>query len=177
MLGSPENLRARKRKWIVLGTIVTLSVLITVGSIAVRSAMYALQAEKTLQAYRLVMDLLCVYVQTSSGDWPQNWNDLRSASHAQQNGMWRWPQDSEEIQERISLDFGVRCEDIAAMDPQEFQVVQQTEPNYGPDEFLIRRLLQACRQSKVHQPVPAVSENSVERRPANENIHSGPRVP
>lgn len=63
----------------------------------------AIQAEKTFHAERLVMDLVCSFVEQEKR-WPQNWEQLRRMAPSKQ-GMWIWPDEISDIRKRVEINF------------------------------------------------------------------------
>lgn len=105
----------------------------------------SLEAERTNQAYLLVLDLVSVYV-TRTGEWPKGWEALRSTSPRRIRGAWRWPEDVALVQQRVVVDFAVRSEDVGLMTPDSFSAVRQTNPNYGPETDAVRHLIGECQK-------------------------------
>jgi len=117
----------------------------------------SLDAERTLHAYDLVLQLLTVYVNQNSGRWPKNWDDLTTVSLAEQSSIFRWPNEVDEIRQRVYVDFSINGLDVAAMNVDDFSAVKQIGPNYGPSERRIRELLEATRresQESSHAEAP-----------------------
>ena len=114
------------------------------------------EAEKTLHAYMLVLDVVDAYVQKTGGKWPRSWNDLYSVNL--KVGIWKWPQDHQEVKKRISIDFSTDCEQVSNMTTEQFSAIQQTSPNYGPPRGRIDRLIQDCRreQEDVNEDVKGI---------------------
>jgi hypothetical protein len=111
--------------------------LVTAFAIAISIACFAiwrgisdsLRAENTLPAHRLVLDLLEVYVK-DNGKWPENWDALLTTVPAQEPNLWKWPYDLNEIRNRVRVDFSLRIDEVAAMDVDSFDAVQQVGPHY-----------------------------------------------
>jgi len=104
----------------------------------------SLEAERTLGASYLVLDILTAYVQQKSA-WPASWSDLVPISpHAQYSGL-DWPADADDIRRRIDLDFTLCVSEVAAMDVEDFTAVRPLGPNYGLHEGRIKQLLQVAR--------------------------------
>jgi hypothetical protein len=103
----------------------------------------SLEAEKTLHAYRLVLDLVSTHIDKTPGQWPRSWDDLRRLSPSRES-MWKWPSDIDEIQKRIRIDFSLTIADVAKQNPDSFHAIQQIGPNYGSDDSHI--LLSICKK-------------------------------
>ena len=91
------------------------------------AARTALDAESTLHAFLYTLELTDLYQESHLGAWPPDWKSLEQIPYARE-GVWRWPEDSKEIQQRITIDFNVEPEDIAAMSADEFWAIRQREP-------------------------------------------------
>ena len=100
------------------------------------------EAEKTLHAYRLVLDVLIEYVETE-GEWPTGWTDMEAVKPPGEYGLWRWPDDIDEVRKRITVEFDLRGKDLTVMTADSFDLVRQSDPNYGPYAYgAIDRLLE-----------------------------------
>ncbi len=133
------------RRSFLLGCLVAVSMVV----IAVwRSVQVSLEAEKTLGGYLLVLDALTIYVSENTGQWPQSWEDLATASPREEYAGWSWPRDIREIRKRIWIDFSTSAHELASASPEQFTAVKQIGPNYGPREGKINVLLQAIRESR-----------------------------
>lgn len=114
-------------------------------------ASVSLDAERTHQAYYLVMESLTRYVQENSGGWPKDWDDLATVWPA--GRMYELPKDLAQIQRRVYVDFSVSVADVGAMEADRFSVVKPIGPNYGPLDRQIRDLIEIARRE---------SQNSVD---------------
>jgi hypothetical protein len=128
-----------------------VAVLVIIGAVVVFGAwcLYcgisvSLEAEKTLGAYRMVLDRVSVYVEKTSGQWPRSWDDLRPLSPSKESHGWKWPRDIEEIQRRIRIDFSVTCAEVAKQDPENFHAIEQIGPNFG--SYHSHFLLEVCNK-------------------------------
>jgi recombinational DNA repair protein RecT len=92
-----------------------------------QAARTALDAEWTFQAFLCVLELTDQYQESHQGEWPPDWQALKQIPYDRE-GMWKWPEDSAEIQQRITIDFNVEPEDVAAMSADEFRAIRQREP-------------------------------------------------
>jgi hypothetical protein len=110
-----------------------------------RSVMVSLDAERTLGAYYLVLDVLTVYVQQNSA-WPANWDDVAVIKPEQRYGF-AWPADLDDVRGRIRVDFALQLSEVAAMDPDRFLAVEQVGWNYGPHRGRSERLVNAARRA------------------------------
>jgi hypothetical protein len=107
----------------------------------------AIEAEKTLHAYYIVIDLCTRYAATNSGKWPSSWQDLINLKPTIETGGWAWPRDVSQIQERITIDFSVTPDRLIKTDPRSFTAIQQLGPNFGPDETRVIALQSELRKS------------------------------
>ncbi len=143
--------------WKVISRI-TLVVVGIVGllvlTLAVIGIRMSLEAERTLHAHLLVMDVVGVYVTQHHGHWPRHWNDLYSTLPSRSHGIWNWPTDAAALRKRIIVDFSVSCEDVAEQTPATFSAVRQTSPNYADNPNSVERLIQVCRQACGSKSAP-----------------------
>lgn len=135
---------APRKTTLVLGLVAVIAcgVVLTCRSITV-----SLEAERTLHAYTLTLDVLEQYMSTNAGNWPRSWEDLARVTPEIQSPVFRWPDDLRRIRQRISIDFNLTREQVAATDPTEFSGVVQVGPNYGPDEARIRNLIMIAKKN------------------------------
>lgn len=114
------------------------------GIQAVRAA---LDAEHTLHAYRLALELTNRYQETHAGEWPPDWKALEQLPY-ERGGMWEWPDDLAEIQERITIDFAANPRDVAELTPAEFTAISQRQPNFpGSSDPHVEQLIDGLRNS------------------------------
>src|SRR5437868_383648 len=74
----------------------------------------SLEAERTLHAYSLTLDLTSVYCASHPGMWPRGWDDLINLKPLREHPIWQWPKDIAEIQSRIDVDFTTSLEQVEA---------------------------------------------------------------
>jgi hypothetical protein len=136
-----------KRRMLILATLVVVGTTAVTGLwLAYSAAQCALEAERTLHACRMVLDLIAVHVEKTSGQWPRSWDDLRELTCANESCGWKWPRDLDDIRKRIRVDFSLTCIDVAKQAPDSFQAVEQIGPNYGRLGVQENRLLTICRE-------------------------------
>ena len=92
-----------------------------------QAARTALNAEWTLHAFLCALELTDQYQRSHQGEWPPDWRALEQIPYDRE-GMWNWPEDSAEIQRRITIDFKVSPADVAAMSADDFRAIRQREP-------------------------------------------------
>ncbi|MCH8046242.1 MAG: hypothetical protein IID44_21235 [Planctomycetes bacterium] len=131
--------------WWLIGVVVV--VVLIIGYMLYRGVTSSIEAEYTLQADRLVLQVLTQHLKENSGKWPSSWTELQSTVPEAEYSMWKWPNDIDEIKERIHVDFTLQTEDVARMDVDSFTAVRQSYPNYGPNESFIERLIWTARES------------------------------
>lgn len=112
----------------------------------------SIEAEKTLHAYYLVLDILMVYAQSNDGRWPQKWDDLKGVTPERKHPIWIWPNDLASISQRVEVDFGWIPDGDTV--PTRFYAVRQLGPNYGPDDAWIKELLSYVNKKPVHTENP-----------------------
>jgi hypothetical protein len=128
----------------------------------------SIEAEKTNQAYRLVLDVVSVYVDRT-GEWPKHWSDLRSVSPKRSGGTWKWPEDVAEIQHHVAVDFTVQCSNVGQMDSNAFSAIKQIGPNYGSEVETVTHLIEKCQK--------AVTQKKANAGPNPSNQPSSPPSP
>ena len=134
---------------IIIGIACVAAWILVVGSFLVwgyLSVRVSLDAEKTLGAYRLVLEVIADYLKQSGGKWPKSWEELSNTQHGGYVGL-RWPSDLAEIKKRIRIDFDLTTTDVISTDYNHFTAVQQVGPNYGPYPWVIAKFLYDARQS------------------------------
>ena len=134
-----------RRAGCILGLVGILLAGLLIG-FAYQAETSSLEAEKTLHAYLVSLDLLTVYVRKNPGKWPTSWDDLIGVSPSTQSPIYHWPEDSGEFSRRVQIDFGLTRAQIAAQNEDNFSAVIQVGPNYGPEEPRIKMLLEAARR-------------------------------
>jgi hypothetical protein len=117
------------------------------------------EAQKTLTAYRLILEVLADYLTENGGKWPKSWDDLVNIRHSGYPGF-RWPDDVADVRKRIRINFDLSTSDVISTDIEHFTAVTQTEPNYGRYEELIDKFLYDARRSVGRNPERAVPKGS-----------------
>jgi hypothetical protein len=132
---------------------IVIASLVAVGAVAISgvwhlygAARWSLEAEKTLHAYGMVLDLVSAHVEKTAGQWPRSWDDLRVLSSSRESCGWRWPRDLDKIRERVRCDFSLACAEVARQSPDNFRAVEQIGPNFGCEWPEVCRLLAICRK-------------------------------
>jgi hypothetical protein len=109
---------------------------------------WSLEAERTLLANRVVLEVLENYLKKHPEGWPTSWEELRDtpvSAYVQGHG---WPENIEEIRRRIRVDFALTRPQVAAMNAETFSAVEPIGPNFGPDESAINQFLSVAREKK-----------------------------
>jgi hypothetical protein len=114
---------------------------------SVRTIAESLQAEDTLHAYDLVLDVVGAHLRGTSGTWPTSWDDLAGVRPEEDHSVFRWPQDMRKIRRRVRIDFTLSTREVARMDVAHFAAIQQIGPNFGNHEPAVRKLLHTVRQT------------------------------
>lgn len=109
----------------------------------------SMRAEETLHAYKLVADLVCVYLNEQGGKWPKDWDGLLAIEPSRTHGVWDWPEESEQVIKRLELDFSVTTAQVAAMKVETLDVIKQQWPHYEHDHYWSARLLEAAKRWHV----------------------------
>jgi len=107
----------------------------------------ALDAEQTLRAHNLVLDVIERFVE-EHGSWPTGWDDLDTVSDP--DGMSPscrdWPGGSERIRDRIRVRFGVSASELRDMTEPQFDLIEQTDPHYPITDGEIDMFLDRIRR-------------------------------
>lgn len=126
----------------------------------------ALQAEQTLHAAEFVFQLVDQFVH-DHGRWPTSWSELEQMPFpsdtpstlnqslvrnvADERGYW--PAASQEIQQRVMIDFQADPKTIATQNPRDFEAIKPIGPYYefrdtGP---WFPSLQKTIRKSVLHE--------------------------
>ena len=114
--------------------------------LVVHGVLASLEAEKTLHASTLVLDLITEYCQKHPGAWPASWQDLMAACPPCAGGAgWVWPDDKDKIANRVKIDFKLTAKDVAASSPANFSAIRQQPPYYPLAERRVQELITTVR--------------------------------
>jgi hypothetical protein len=119
---------------------------------ACRDAMWSLEAEKTLQAFSVLMDVLTNFVDTNSGKWPSGWDDLARIPPSRANSTFSWPEDIERIRSRVRINFDLTTAQVISAGESRFVAIEQIGPNFGPDEPSLHRFFDVARRKSETFP-------------------------
>jgi hypothetical protein len=133
----------------------SVACLLIIVSLIARSAIIALDAEKTLHAYFLVLDVVAEYCNSHSGIWPKSWDDLTQARPSRDHSIWTWPKDASQIEERITINFQTTLSEVLTTDPSEFRAISQRDPSYSITPAEIAAFISSIKPGSVrHNEVP-----------------------
>ena len=90
-------------------------------------------AEKELHAIYLVVRLIEEYVEDNQGSWPQSWNDLEELPQREWS-MYSWPEDAEQVEKLIIIDFSADPAEIAKQPVEKFEAVKAKTGYYNYDD-------------------------------------------
>jgi hypothetical protein len=139
------NVPLRKRHVVYLA-VAAVVVSVSIVSVLVYCGISAsLTAERVLHANRLVLELAREYVVDHIGAWPRFWQDLERLPPPER-GMFRWPQDEEDVRRYVSVDFGANLDELVTRSMQEFVAIQPQGPCCSYDEE-VAQLIEAIRRS------------------------------
>ncbi len=116
------------------------------GVICWRVVSDSLNAENTLHAYNLVLDIVAEYIK-ANGKWPDSWEALAKTPPALTHRVWNWPSDIKEIRRRVRIDFSRQLQEVANTHEDSFDAVEQVGPQYGGNEAAIRELIAIAKQA------------------------------
>ncbi len=133
---------------VILRTSLAVAIIVCLVALilGIRAIRLSLEAEKTLHAHLLVMDVVGVYVH-NSGQWPRDWDSMYSVIPSRPHGVWNWPTDAAEIRKRVIVDFSTSSADVARQTPASFSAIEQVAPNFGDDPNAVEQVIEACRQA------------------------------
>ena len=113
----------------------------------------ALRAESALHANLLVLSLVNQYIEKYD-QWPDSWHDLEQLPK-QERTMFDWPQDSEIIQQYVSINFDVDLDGLTRQSPEAIVDIQPIGPYYPyDDKSQYRQLLETIRNRNTEEIVP-----------------------
>ncbi len=105
-----------------------------IGAAVYYGAAIGREAETTLHAFALVLDVVGKHICAHSGQWPASWDDLAKTSPDRNHPSFVWPDDVAKVKKRIRIHFGVTTAKVIATGRDQFMAVKQIGPNYGPHE-------------------------------------------
>jgi hypothetical protein len=114
----------------------------------------SLEAEKTLHAYDIVIQVVEQSVLQHGGQWPRSWQELETIHQIEPSAGWKWPDDRAEIAKRVQVDFTLSSEQVVKMSPTSFSAIVQFGPSFPPQEFRIAALIETVRKSLAESPRP-----------------------
>lgn len=120
---------------------------VVIAGVLWQAVSVSIEAEKTLHAYNLTLDVVGRFITEHGGAWPENWKALASASPTTNGMVWNWPGDIEEIRKRVKVDFSLETKEVAAMRVDEFKAIQELGPRYGASEPAVRRLVEIAQNA------------------------------
>jgi hypothetical protein len=126
--------RQRGRPWMRLVVRILVAMLVSGvclgGWVLYHCASVSLRAERTLQATIFTVRLVEVFV-AKHKRWPRSWEELERLSvSADLPQSFRWPQDSAEVRQRVTIDFEADLREIARQDPMTFTAIRPIGPHY-----------------------------------------------
>lgn len=114
----------------------------------------SLEAEETLHAYDMVIQVVEQSVLQHSGQWPHSWQELEAIHQIEPSAGWKWPDDRAKIADRVRVDFTLSSQQVADMSPTSFSAIVQSGPCFPPEEFRIAALIETVRKSLAESPHP-----------------------
>jgi hypothetical protein len=107
----------------------------------------ALEAERTLHAHNVALDVIATYVETTN-EWPTDWDRLEKVTPRAKHGIWTWPSDRGDIESSVHVDFEAlplhRIEEG-------LDVVMPFGPSYPPSKALVDRLSRVILVKQQHE--------------------------
>jgi hypothetical protein len=136
---------SRKSPVTIVGILVALSVCVF-GVVTWINARSSLQAESTYQAFNLVLALISEHVEKTSGKWPESWAQLRETSMNESVGGWVWPNDFEEIESRVQVDFSTSTDAVISKGRLDFSAVSTVGRSYPPNRHRIAEFVERLKR-------------------------------
>jgi hypothetical protein len=91
-----------------------------------RATCQSIRDEHALHAVNLVTVVVDEYVQ-KEGRWPSSWQDLKDATSTARWGEYTWPDDREDLQRQVVVDFDADLALLAMQTPEEFDAIRLAE--------------------------------------------------
>lgn len=113
----------------------------------------SLEAEETLHAELLAMNLLCTFVEQQHR-WPENWDELMGISPVGTHGIWEWPVDIQEVQGRVEIDFDYDVAELERESPDNFSAITARSATYVKDDRWLARIKKAVSAAQEVANVP-----------------------
>ncbi|QDU57315.1 hypothetical protein [Aeoliella mucimassa] len=135
-------------KWFIRAGYGVIVAVLLIGGVAIyQGVTTARDATKTLNATMLTVDLIHSYVKQHDGQWPQSWDDLAAVPPPKVIGSgYRWPEDRDQIAERVYVDFAADPQAIAHQKPEEFDAVKPIGSYYPwKENYEVQSLLKTLR--------------------------------
>jgi type II secretory pathway pseudopilin PulG len=107
----------------------------------------SLQAENTLHATIFAIQLVQQFVDENKR-WPKSWSELESISVSDPAPRYAWPTASNELQQRVFIDFAAHPLKVAEQDPWDFKAIKPIGPCYpGAEHSFVVSLQNTVRDS------------------------------
>jgi hypothetical protein len=129
-----------------VGLLIAAALVVAGAALAYRGVAVSLEAEHTLHANNLVLEVVTAHLENDNAEWPNSWDELTVTVPTRQRGMYSWPDDLEELQQRVKIDFSLTTADVSTMDPATFSAIAPIGPYYQVTDNRVESLLQAARQ-------------------------------
>jgi hypothetical protein len=126
----------------------------------------SLDAEKTLHAYRMLLDVIADCVDANNGRWPRSWDELVGVRNPGCAGF-RWPEDVSRLKKRISIDFDLTTDLVVSTGVEHFTAVKQIGPHYGTDPGDVGVFLERLRKSADAEGGSATAQKGRLPQPAH----------
>lgn len=134
------------KSWVNVGILLAGAIVLAGAVLVYQAITVSLQAENTLHANYLVLAVVTSHLEKDNTEWPRSWDELMAAVPNQERGMYAWPKDLEELQQRVRIDFSLTVAQVSAMDPIDFNAVAPIGPHYPIGEGAVEQLLKAARK-------------------------------
>jgi hypothetical protein len=118
-----------------------LLLIVLACTVAYQAVTVSLDAERTHQAYSLVLAALTESLAGNSDDWPRSWDELMRRGSSKDTRLPEWPEGVADLNKRVHVDFQLTRDAVAAMHVENFSAVTPRSPNYGPNEPAIKELI------------------------------------
>jgi hypothetical protein len=123
----PSVLGGRLRmRWLWRSTILTVVAALVIGVWHVCRVIYRVHSvESDYISTLFILDLVEDYV-TKHREWPRSWHDLEQVKRKDE---WEWPEESQSIRQRVTIDFDASIDELAKQSADEFEAIRPIERN------------------------------------------------
>jgi type II secretory pathway pseudopilin PulG len=142
-----------KGRYALLIVVLIVVALFCIAASILQCVTVSLEAEKTLHANQVVLEVLEVYMRENPDRWPQSWEQLSKVNISNdQHWMFSWPEDIEKLRKRVSINFDLTRAQVADMRPEWFSALKPFPPYFPLDEHRIESFIEVARNEAPSPP-------------------------